>query len=331
MASDAAPRKAVGSTARRMVWIYLMVAGVWIIASTPLAVLIAANTRVTPATIELVKGLGFVAVTGLVLQRVIGAWEARMTEASHREREASEQLRHLEAMRSNFLNGISHELRTPLTALVGLAATIQARGPQLPAAQVALLAERMVVQASRLEDLVTDLHEIDRLLRGIWTMNSTYVDVDAVVRRVVEATPIGTRTVIVRSEPVSAYMDVAKVERIIEHLLDNIGRHTPEATVVEVAVSRDGAEVVIDVADDGPGIDPAVLDVLFEPFTQSATASSDPMPGLGIGLNLASLYATSHGGSLVVNNRADHGAVFTLRLPVAHDVVTGAPDLQAAR
>jgi signal transduction histidine kinase len=160
-ASEAAARRI-----ERIALVYLLVAGVWILASGTLASIVAERTAISLATLEIVKGLGFVLVTAAVLHQVLRRWAVRLRRATTVEREAAERMRRAEDLRIAFLTGVSHELRTPLTAIVGYSQTIHRDAGRMTSVMIEELSGRLVVNAERLQAMVIDLLEVDRLLQG---------------------------------------------------------------------------------------------------------------------------------------------------------------------
>jgi PAS domain S-box-containing protein len=228
-------------------------------------------------------------------------------------RESEERLRALDEMKNAFLAAVSHELRSPLTSILGLAVTLE----QTPLAdeERADLLRRLASNARKLDRLLKDLLDIDRLSRGILAPAARPTDIGALVRRTVESLDaLGDRSVSVEAEPVVIEADPAKVERIVENLLANAIRHTgPEAHIWVRTWAEEGGAVIA-VEDDGPGIPPELRDAIFEPFRQGPTASPHA-PGTGIGLALVAMFADLHGGRAWVEDRQDGGASFRVFLP----------------
>jgi PAS domain S-box-containing protein len=239
--------------------------------------------------------------------------ELALQASERREREAAQQLRDLDQMKNTFLAAVSHELRSPLTAVLGLALTMEHQ--DLPDEDRADLLARLVSNARKLERLLADLLDIDRLARGVISPQLHPTDVGALVRRIVESSEaLNGRRIEIETEPVVADVDSPKVERIVENLLVNAVRHTEDATTVWVrAVSNDGG-VLIAVEDDGPGVPEDIRTAIFEPFRQGPTASPYA-PGTGIGLTLVSRFAQLHGGRAWVEDRPGGGASFRVFLP----------------
>jgi signal transduction histidine kinase len=241
--------------------------------------------------------------------------ERKYSDAFRREREAARRLRALDEMKNTFLEAVSHDLRTPLTSILGSAITLEQAGPELPGEDVADLAGRIAANARKLERLVGDLLDLDRLQRGIVAPQRRPTDVAALVRRVVEETEtLRDRPVSLELEPVTAEIDAAKVERIVENLLANAVRHTPRGTPITVRTRPAGEGAEIEVEDQGPGIPREMREAIFEPFRQ-APGHPHPSPGVGIGLSLVRRFAELHGGRAWVEEAAGGGARFRVLLP----------------
>ena len=244
--------------------------------------------------------------------------ERKYSEAFLREREAAEQLRALDAMKNTFLEAVSHDLRTPLTSILGSALTLEQSGLELPPDDALDLVHRIAANARKLERLLGDLLDLDRLQRGIVTPQRRPTDVAELIARVVaEVENPDRRLIDTDAGPMTASIDGPKVERIVENLIANALRHTPPEAHIRVWSSEQDDGVVIGVDDAGPGIPEAARESIFEPFEQTAGPAIEHSPGVGIGLSLVRRFAELHGGRAWVEPRAGGGSSFRVFLPNA--------------
>ncbi|MEX2275835.1 MAG: PAS domain-containing protein [Actinomycetota bacterium] len=241
--------------------------------------------------------------------------EERLAEALQVEREAAQRLRELDDMKNTFLQAVSHDLRTPLAAILGLAVTLERGDLDLAPHDAQDLARRIAQNARKLDRLVRDLLDLDRLSRGIVAPKLAPLDLGGLVRRVVaESDLITERDIALETERIVLPVDASKVERIVENLLANAARHTPQGTRVWVRViaSPDGAQIAVE--DDGAGVSDADRGRIFEPFRQGPDAPTHS-PGVGVGLTLVARFADLHGGRAWVQAREGGGASFRVFLP----------------
>lgn len=240
--------------------------------------------------------------------------EHHLQEALARQHEATRQLERLDELKSSILSAVSHELRTPLTALKGFGATLQAHDPQLTAADRRRLSERIVGNAERLEHLLGDLLDLDRLSQRPGELSLERVDLAALVRDVCQTLdPVDHHVQVdVPAHGVLAVVDVDKVQRAVVNLLRNAVDHTPTSASVWVRVTSTGRGVEVVVEDDGPGIPDHLKVEIFERFRQGETP---PSRGTGIGLALVREFARLHGGEVWITDRPGGGASFHLALP----------------
>ncbi|HEY7477880.1 MAG TPA: PAS domain-containing protein, partial [Actinomycetota bacterium] len=243
--------------------------------------------------------------------------EQQLERALEVEREATGRLRALDEMKNTFLQAVSHDLRTPLAAILGLAITLERGDVHLPEDDARDLAHRIAGNARRLDRLVTNLLDLDRLSRGIVTPKLEPVDVGALVQRVVRESDLVTDARVRTDLPeLTIPVDAAKVERVVENLLANAVRHTPPTATIWVSVRAEGTGVLLAVEDDGPGVPAELRESIFEPFQQGANAPAHS-PGVGVGLTLVRRFAELHRGQAWVEDREGGGASFRVFLPGA--------------
>ena len=242
--------------------------------------------------------------------------ERKYSEAFRREREATQRLRALDDMKNTFLEAVSHDLRTPLTSILGSALTLEQTGMEIPRDDAEDLLRRIASNARKLERLLSDLLDLDRLQRGIISPQRRPTDVAELITEAVrEADLLEGRDVEVEvEEQLVANLDAAKVERIVENLLANAARHTPRGRRVWVSARREQAAVLLVVEDEGDGVPPELREAIFKPFRQGP-GPSDHAPGVGVGLSLVARFAELHGGAAWVEDRPGGGASFRVYLP----------------
>jgi len=227
----------------------------------------------------------------------------------------------LDDLKDNLLSAVSHELRTPLTAIVGFSSTLERWGVTMSDADVADLYRRLSNNAKKLQRLVGDLLDFDRLARGLVEPKRERTDLGDLVTSIArESEQITGRHIRVAADDVIVSVDAAKVERIVENLIINAARHTPPETPVWVRVRarEDGCLIIVD--DAGPGVPDALKEIIFEPFKQGPTTTPQS-PGVGIGLSLVARFAALHGGRAWVQDRKGGGSSFRVFLRDEHPTV----------
>jgi PAS domain S-box-containing protein len=236
---------------------------------------------------------------------------AELERAFERERDEAERLRLEDEMKTTFLQAVSHDLRTPLAAILGLALTLEREDVSLREEERRDLATRIAQNARKLDGLVADFLDLERLNRGLATPELQPVDVGALVRELVANSDlVAGRRLALDVAPLSVRADRGMVERIVENLLGNTVKHTPGDSRIWVRLERTDDGLLLVVEDDGPGVPEAERTTIFEPFRQGAGAGG----GSGVGLALVARFAELHGGRAWVEDRPGGGASFHVLL-----------------
>jgi PAS domain S-box-containing protein len=231
-----------------------------------------------------------------------------------RRKEAEERLVALGRLKDTLLHTLSHDLKGPLTAILGAASTLERLDDALEPGERTDLLHTMVERTKGMNALLTDLLDLDRLDRGIVDPRRFPVEIGHLARAIVERSEfLNGHDVVVEDDGLSANVDAAKVERMLENLLANAARHTPAGSRIWVRVDRDDDGVTIAVEDDGHGVPDDLKTVIFEPFRRGPEANL--LPGSGIGLSLVARFAELHGGRAWVEDREGGGSSFRVSLP----------------
>jgi len=227
--------------------------------------------------------------------------------------------REFEAMKDELIATVSHELRTPLAAITGALALIEDTG-DLPDEGEELI-EIAAANARRLQHLVDAILDVERLRSGIADLEVVLLDAAEVAASVVrELEPIASAAdvdLVLDATSAIVRADEMRLVQIISNLVVNAVEFSPEGGTVRVAVRPEATEVVVAIADEGIGIDPALHDEIFEPFRQADQSSTRRVGGSGLGLAIVRLAVAQHGGSIDVDSTPGEGSVFTVRLPRA--------------
>ena len=152
------------------------------------------------------------------------------------------------------------------------------------------------------------------LVECVVALNRQAIDVGALARAVVQDVELGGHPLQVDADPIVAKVDAVQIERIVENLVTNAVRHTPEGTSVWLGVRAQGGGVLISVEDAGPGVPPDRREAVFQPF-ERGEAARQGVPGIGIGLALVREFAGLHGGRAWVEQGSAGGARFVVELP----------------
>jgi signal transduction histidine kinase len=205
------------------------------------------------------------------------------------------------------VTAIAHDLRTPLFTLRGSLEAIE-RGIGDGAALT-----RAQAKAAHLDRLVGDLFSYARAEYAAGAQPAAPLDVAELARRAADNVDAGPIALVVRSDgPAPRVGDAVALERALTNVVENAARHA--RTRVDVVVRQADGDVVVDVADDGPGFAPADLPHVFEPLFRGDRARRANGAGAGLGLAIARRLARAHGGDITAENRPHGGARVTLTL-----------------
>ena len=224
-----------------------------------------------------------------------------------------------ERVRNTLLSGVSHDLKTPLAAIAGAASTLLQLEPEAAGPRRELL-DTIADEAARLNRLLENILQIARLDAGAVVPNRQWQVLEDIIGSALRrAQPLLDRhRVEVRLPPELSllFADGLLLEQVFTNLLENAARYTPAGSHVVIAANTEGRELVVTVADDGPGLPPGSADLVFDRFYR-ASAGPDGGRGSGLGLAICRAIVGLHGGTIRADDRPGGGAAFTIRLPLA--------------
>ncbi len=235
-----------------------------------------------------------------------------------------------ERLRNALLSSLSHDLRTPLGSVEGAASTLLG-SDELTLPERRELATTILDESQRMTRLVGNLLDMVRVESGSLQVQREWHVLDEVVSGAVlrVESRLGDRPLLVdipASIPLMALDDVL-IQQVLVNLLENALRHTPAGTEILVTARADGREVIVTVADRGPGVPEADRLRIFGKFEHGDAGAG----GIGLGLSICDGIVRAHGGRIWVESRDGGGAMFRFALPLLTPPPLTDPDAPVAQ
>ncbi|BCT91947.1 hypothetical protein LYSHEL_09710 [Lysobacter helvus] len=255
----------------------------------------------------------------------VTAWYGSTTDI-HDHKLAEVALRDVDRRKDEFLATLAHELRNPLAPLRNclhiLRMADEGDGAAVDSERLHAVMERQVAQLVRLVD---DLMEVSRITRGMVPLHLQAVTIQDVVERAVETSrPLldaahHTLDIDMPTLPLPLRADPVRLAQVLSNLLNNAAKYTNPGGHIVLSATRQDADVVLRVRDNGLGIEPDELDRVFDLFNQAEHSIGHAAGGLGIGLTLVRSLVELHGGTVLARSGGlGQGSEFEVRLPL-HD------------
>ena len=234
--------------------------------------------------------------------------------------EAARVRAHEEAARlkEDFISAAAHDLKTPLTTLVAQAQFLERRAETEPSAPADLPGLRRIVrEGRRLSSLVLELLDASRLEQGTLVGEREPVDLVELAREVARHDSYdGHRITVAADAPVVGSYDLRRIGQVLENLVENAVKYSPEGSEVRVAIAQRNGEAFIDVTDQGIGIPAADLPQIFQRFHRGSNVDDRRFAGMGLGLFISKGIVEQHGGRVSVESRVGAGSTFHVVLPL---------------
>jgi nitrogen-specific signal transduction histidine kinase/CheY-like chemotaxis protein len=236
------------------------------------------------------------------------------------ERTARETAERANRIKDEFLAILSHELRSPLNPILGWAKLLQTRKfDEIKTAEALATIER---NAKLQTQLIDDLLDVAKILRGKLSMDTTPVNLAFVIESAIDTVRTAAVSKSILLHPVLPNIgqvsgDSARLQQIVWNLLSNAIKFTPKEGRVEIRLQRVQDQAYIIVSDTGIGINPDFLPHIFESFRQEDVSITRKYGGLGLGLAIVRQLVEAHGGTITAESPGEGlGATFTVRLPL---------------
>jgi len=255
------------------------------------------------ATLEAIGSL-----VGIAIERAGATEKLAKAEAS----------RESDLLRSLLLDSVTHEFRTPLTSIKAAAETLLSE-VELDQPQLKELASVINEESDRLNRLIGEAAEVAQLdshqVELCLEPHRIREAVDAAVQQAHHALENHPLKIIIPEDLPAVRMDVRRIAEALAQLLENAGKYSPPTTPIHITAEVRKTQLVISVADHGPGIDDLDQSMVFEKFYRGR-AQRVSVQGTGMGLAIAKAIVEMHGGTIGVTSQAGHGSVFYISLPI---------------
>lgn len=237
------------------------------------------------------------------------------------QRRAEELSRHLAAATDEYIALVGHELRTPLTSIGAYTELIAHSGDDTPVGEIRPLLDVVERNNVRLRQIVEQLLDLAALESGHADLAEGEVDLVAVVTAAVRSAEAGARErrIAVDVEAPDSLRitgDARRLEQVVECLLDNAVKFSPDESTVVVRVAADAGAAVVAVTDTGSGVPAEDQPHLFRRLYRAGNARHNGVPGAGLGLALSRAVVERHHGTIVLTSGRPAGTTVTVRLPV---------------
>jgi signal transduction histidine kinase len=245
--------------------------------------------------------------------------EAELASALAAQQAANEQLERLNRTKSEFVSIVSHEFRTALTGIQGFSEMM--RDEDFTLEEMKEYAADINKDALRLNRMITEMLDLDRMESGRMTLNVESVDINEIISDVATRSQMNapSHSVTVQLDeslpPISGDRD--KLTQVLANLVSNAVKYSPEGGEITLISAREGDVAHMRVRDQGMGIPPEALENVFERFSRVESGASRYIQGTGLGLPIVRQIVQMHGGRAWVESTVGEGSTFQFTVPLA--------------
>ena len=243
----------------------------------------------------------------------------RLAEALESQRAANATLEKLDQTKTEFLSIVSHEFRTALTGIQGFSELIRDGG--LEPDEVRAYGGYIFNDADRVNRLIGDMLDLDRMESGRMTMRSGDVDINEVLSEAITRAG-GSPTAVEFKADLDPRLPVVAGDRdrliqVVSNLVSNAVKYSPDGGTVTLASRVEGNYALVSITDTGLGIPPDEIGHVFERFRRVRSGAAQSIPGTGLGLTIVKQIVEMHGGKIWVESAVGHGSAFHFTIPLA--------------
>jgi signal transduction histidine kinase/ActR/RegA family two-component response regulator len=254
------------------------------------------------------------------LARALDEMAAALQKKEHARSLAERELRAADQRKDEFLAMLAHELRNPLAPISTGAHLLKLLHSDN--AQISQTCSIIARQVEHMTALVDDLLDVSRVTRGLVSLSTQVLDLKRVIDDAAEqirpmmAARRHQVVLDLEPEPAPVKGDHKRLVQVVANLLNNATKYTPEGGRIELRLAAEGEQYVLSVSDDGIGMEPGLVERVFDLFTQAERTPDRSQGGLGLGLALAKSLVELHGGTVSASSAGlGKGSTFTVRLP----------------
>jgi signal transduction histidine kinase len=260
------------------------------------------------------KPFQFAEVEARVATHLALRQQQRQLEAQFRE------LTRLEELRDNLVHMIVHDMRTPLTGIKGFIELLKMSEMEALSLEGQEFVSLALVATDELIEMVSSLLDVSKMEAGEMALALEPCRLDTIAAEVLQKTAalhLGRTVSLAAPAPVEVVGDAGILGRVVQNLLGNALKFTPEGGAITIAMAPDPTRVRVTVTDTGPGIPEEYRDKIFEKFGQVESRKNHQKHSTGLGLTFCKYAVTAHGGAIGVDSVVGEGSTFWFELPTA--------------
>jgi PAS domain S-box-containing protein len=243
----------------------------------------------------------------------------KLGEALESQRSANANLEKLDRTKTEFLSIVSHEFRTALTGIQGFSELIRDGG--LEPDEVRAYGGYIFNDADRVNRLIGDMLDLDRMESGRMSIRTADVDINEVLSEAIARAGLAAASIEFKADLDSRLPivlgDRDRLIQVVSNLVNNAIKYSPEGGTVTLASRADGGFALLSVTDTGLGIPPDEIAHVFERFRRVRSGAAQSIPGTGLGLTIVKQIVEMHGGRIWVESAVGHGSAFHFTIPLA--------------